>query len=101
MEQRDFVSREEFTQEVANLRSEIRRGEDVIRLQAELDTLHAQYTIVQEVFGRVISSLRTVTVDTSEAMEQGDIRWSEAQTPSGSKELTIWFEPASVVDPVS
>jgi hypothetical protein len=50
-------------------------------------------SLLRDFLCRIVESQRTITINLDKPVK-GHVRWAAAATPSGSRQVTLWFEPA-------
>ena len=59
-------------------------------------------SLLRDFLCRILERDRTITLNLDTPREPGMVRWEGAMTPTGSRQITLWFEPAQAVsDPDS
>jgi hypothetical protein len=61
-------------------------------LKYDYRALADQFSVMQEVFSRVIQAVGGITFDASEPVIPGRIKWAQVRTESDSVEMSAWFE---------
>jgi hypothetical protein len=66
---------------------------DLHRATDTLEKVQAEYAIVREILVRLVEQKRTISFDFTDEIPDGMIKWDTVQTESGSREMTVWYEP--------
>lgn len=51
-------------------------------------------SLLRDFLCRILERDRTITLNLDVPREPGMVRWEGAVTPSGSRQVTLWFEPS-------
>ena len=70
--------------------------QEFINTAIALEVLSHEFATIREILTRLVSESRPDLVRFHEECPEGLVKWETVETPAGSREMTIWFEPGDV-----
>jgi hypothetical protein len=65
---------------------------EYLELHETLKQVQNDFSVLKEIFTRLVEQERTISFDVVDEIPDGLIRWDTVQTEVGSKQMTVWYE---------
>jgi hypothetical protein len=67
--------------------------DELVQVTQAFQRVNYEFAMIREIMTRLVADKGAISFDFLDECPQGLLKWNTVETPAGSREMTIWFEP--------